>query len=394
MSEPIRVLHVITRLDRGGSAENTLLTVERMDRTRFVPTLASGPAQGPRSATEEKARQAGVEFVHVPHLVRAIQPRHDFLALRELWRLMRQGGYRIVHTHTSKGGLLGRIAARRARVPVVVHTPHGHVFYGYYGRVLTRIFIGLERWAAGFTDRIVTLTEKGVRDHVEFGIAGEGKFTVIHSGVNFDPFDQETGGREEARAELGIDPGGLVVGTLGRLTAVKAQEDLVAAFARMLPQVGNAWLLLVGDGEERASLEDQARRLGLAGRVVFAGWREDVHRVLKAMDIFGFPSRNEGMGKALVEAMYAGLPAVATAVGGIPELLEDGFQGLLVEPGQPEQLAAALVDLAADAEKRRQCGQAARERASRYSVERMMEKIETLYEELLEEKAIGTAAMV
>jgi glycosyltransferase involved in cell wall biosynthesis len=387
--EKIRVLHVITRLDRGGSAENTLLTVARMDAERFASSLAVGPTLEGSGSTEEQARATGVEFIDLAHLVRAIRPLDDLRAIGELWRLMRREKFQIVHTHTSKGGLLGRIAARLAGVPIVVHTPHGHVFYGYYGRALTRLFIWLERWAAGFTDRIVALTRREVEEYKTLGVAPREKCAVIHSGIDFAPFARTEGAREEIRAELGIPPNGLVIGTVGRLTAIKGQADLVTAFAQVRERVEGAYLLLIGEGEEHAALQGLARELGVDDRVLFAGWREDVHRVLRGMDIFALPSYNEGMGKALVEGMHARLPAVATSVGGVPELVESGRNGLLVEPGRPDRLADALLELAEDEEKRKTWGAAAGDRAATFSVESMIEKIEELYEELLEEKGIA-----
>ena len=381
----IRILHVITRLDPGGSTDDTLLTVASLDASRFLITLAHGPTQGPRSLAEESARQKGVVFRCVPDLVRDIRPWRDLRALVALWRLMRQESYQIVHTHTSKAGFLGRIAARLARVPLVVHKPHGHVFYGYYGPALTRLFIWLERWAAGFTDRIITLSARGAEEHVAAGVATPEKFVTIHSGVDFSPAAGQKSEPGEVRKSLGIAPEGLVVGTLGRLTAIKGQRDLVEAFAGLNEAVDNAWLLLVGDGEMRSDLEQQASGLGLQQRVVFAGWRDDIYNLLRAMDIFALPSWNEGMGKALVEAMYVGVAPVATAVGGVPDIVEDGKCGLLVPSRQPGRLCAALIELANDAEKRHRLGQEAARRARLYSAEHMMEKLEALYESLIGE---------
>jgi glycosyltransferase involved in cell wall biosynthesis len=377
-------LHVITRLDRGGSAENTLLCAARMEG--FAASVAVGPTQGERSPTEALARQRGVEFIEVPHLVRPIRPLQDLRALWALWRLMRRGSFDLVHTHTSKAGLLGRVAARLAGVPRLVHTAHGHVFYGYYGPALSRLFVLLERWASRFTHRLIALTSAEAADQLRFGVAPAEKFAVVHSGVDFAPFHQPGPDRPAMRAALGLDPAGLVIGTLGRLTPIKGQADLVLAFAQVRKEVEAAWLLLVGDGEEREALQRLARRLGVGKRVVFAGWREEVPAVLRAMDIFAFPSLNEGMGKALVEAMYAGLPVVATRVGGVPELIGEGAAGLLVPPGQPGPLAAALLELAGDEERRRRLGAAAARKAGEYSVESMIEKLAALYWAVLEEK--------
>jgi glycosyltransferase involved in cell wall biosynthesis len=384
----VRVLHVITRLDRGGSAENTLLTVAGANRARFAVELATGPTQGPRSPTEARALQAGVKIIDIPHLVRAIRPFSDARALWQLYRAMRSGHYDIVHTHTSKAGLLGRLAARLARVPLVIHTPHGHVFYGYYGPFISGVFVRLERWAAAFFDCIIALTEKGAEDHIELGVAAREKFVVIHSGIEF-PACQVLGiGRERLRAEWGIGADAFVIGTLGRLTAIKGQSDLIEAFALLRADIDQAYLLLIGDGEEREALGALADKLGVGARVVFAGWRTDIYAALAAMDLFALPSINEGMGKALVEAMYAGLPCVATRVGGVPELLRDGEEGFVVAAAAPQELAAALLKLARDGDLRVRCGAAGHERAAGYSAEAMIEKIETLYEELILDKGI------
>jgi len=181
----IRVLHVITRLDPGGSAENTLLTVAGSDSKRFETTVAHGPSEGDGGATARRAREAGVAFVEIEQLVRPVRPLADLIATFALWRLMRQGRYQLVHSHTSKGGLLGRVAALLAGVRVIVHTPHGHVFYGYFGRRVSFLFVLLERWTAWFTDCIIALTEADLDDHLRFGVGPRSRFTVIHSGVQF-----------------------------------------------------------------------------------------------------------------------------------------------------------------------------------------------------------------
>ncbi|MEW6750748.1 MAG: glycosyltransferase family 4 protein [Candidatus Latescibacterota bacterium] len=389
---PVRVLHVITRLDRGGSAENTLLTAAGVDPARFVCAVATGPTREGGTPAEARAHRAGVRFLAVPHLVRPIRPAADLRACWELWRLMRRGGYGIVHTHTSKAGLLGRLAARWARVPAVVHTPHGHVFYGYYGPAKTRLFLGLERAATHLADRIVTLTEREVAEYQKLGVARPHQCAVIHSGVDFAALDGGTADREAVRRELGFPPDALVVGTVGRYTRVKAQGDLLAAAGILRERVAKLRLLLVGEGEDRPRLEAQARQLGLAGQAVLTGWRAQVGPLLRAMDVFALPSRNEGMGKALVEAMHCGLAVVATAVGGVPEVVEAERSGLLVPAGSPAELAGAVLRLALDPELRRTLGEAARQRAAAYGVEPMVEQIERLYTEVLEEK--GYAAGV
>jgi len=386
---PARVLHVITRLDLGGSAENTLLTVAGLHRERYEAVLAVGVTRGERSPTEAVARDRGIEFVDVPHLVRAIRPWHDVAAAFDLWRLCRRGGFDIVHTHTSKAGLLGRAAARLAGVPAIVHTPHGHVFYGYYGPVVTHLFVWLERLAARWCDCIIALTEEDAADHVRFGVAPRSRFRVIHSGVDFTGLDDNEDTPAGARAALGLPDQGLVIGTLGRLTAVKGQADLIEACAALRARGRDVCVALFGEGEERQALEALARERGMAEHVHMPGWQRGIGRALRSLDVFALPSHNEGMGKALVEAMYMGLPCVASDVGGVPELIASGENGLLVPPRRPGELAAALDQLAACGGLRQRLGEAAQRRARAYGADAMVDKIEALYGELTALKGAG-----
>ncbi len=385
----VRVLHIITRLDRGGSAENTLLTVLGMCPKVYEVALAVGPRQGKASPTEVIARQRGIVFFDIPQLVRSISPLKDVLAVWEVWCLIRQGDYHIIHTHTSKGGIIGRLAARLANSPIIIHTPHGHVFYGYYGPLLTRIFIWLEGWAAGFTDRIICLTQIGVDDHVNLGVSQREKFEVIHSGIDFTSFDNQVVHHQMARKNLGLPAEGIIIGTVGRLTAIKGQHDLLRAFAHADKLLSQVYLVLVGDGEERDVLEALAAELKIAERVFFTGWRTDLPMVYASMDIFAFPSHNEGMGKALVEAMYAGKPSVATQVGGIPELITPGCEGLLVPPQNPLVLAKALIELVQNASLRERMGRSAKAKAQVYNLNHMVDKIEALYKMVLKEKDLA-----
>ena len=394
MSRRLRVLQIITRLDRGGSAENTLLTVAGLDPETFDVTVAVGPTVGEPSPTEAKARNRGVRFVHIPHLVRAPQPLHDLRAVTALRRLIRSEAWDLVHTHTSKAGFLGRWVAHRHGIPAIVHTPHGHVFYGYHGAAMTAAFVRLERRAARWCHRLVALTAADRDDHLRFGVGAPSQWVIVHSGVDFRPLDDVAAGAPAIRADLGIGTQDLVVATLGRLTSVKGHHDLVRAFADLLVAHPHARLLVVGDGEEEGALRELAVQTGVAARTVFAGWRQDVGDVLRAVDIFAMPSHNEGMGKALVEAMYLRRPVVATTVGGISELITDGVEGLLVPPSDPPRLAAALLRLAADVDLRRRLGSQATQRARAYGSEPMVRKLSNLYAQLAGTPEPGREAAV
>lgn len=384
----IRICHIITRLDRGGSSDNTLLTVLGLQGKGFQFCVLKGPGEPgePPSPLERKAVDRGIEVVLCPHLVRPIRAGADLRAMNGIHRFLKNRRFDIVHTHTSKAGILGRIAARRARVPALVHTPHGHVFYGYFGPLRSRLYLGLERWAARFTDRIVTLTERGRQEHLALGVGRPGQHVVIPSGLPIENFFPDPERRRRARERLAIAPGTPVIGTVGRLTAIKEQKTLLEAACRLRHRHPGLVALLVGDGELRDDLEERAGRLGLGETVRFLGWRTDVPELLNALDAFVLCSRNEGMGRALVEAMASGLPAVATGVGGIPDLVRDGENGLLIPAGDPDALAEAVGRLLASPEARRAIGQKARESSAEYSVEEMNRRLEKLYRELHREK--------
>lgn len=381
MSPPeARILHLITRLDRGGSATNTLLTVAGLPG--FSQSLVYGRTRDfPQLAEELRGK---VEMAEVPELVRNLSPARDLVAFLKLYRLIRRGGFDLVHTHTSKAGILGRVAARLAGVRRLVHTPHGHYFTGgYAGPVLTRLFVLLEQWAARFTDRIIGLTEQEVRDHLARGIGRPEQFVSIPSGVELAAFEPARDRAAAVRAALGLPRGARVLGTVGRLEPVKGHRHLLDAFGELAPRFPDLCLVLVGDGELLPELQAYAAALGGADRVRFPGWWDDVPGLLGALDLFALPSLNEGMGRALVEAMAAGLPIVASRAGGIPEVLDGGAAGLLVEPASAGALARGIETLLLDPALGARLGRAARARAPRYSVETMLRKIEALYRDLL-----------
>lgn len=379
------IIHIITRLDSGGSARNTFLTVLGHDRRRFQAGLAYGRVE---SATDlETLRQAGVGLFEIPTLVRDIKPAMDLRAVLALWSLLRRERPAIVHTHTSKAGAVGRIAAWLARVPVVIHTPHGHVFYGYYGRVMSGL-IRLVEWAlAKITDRIVTLTDRGAQEHVRFKIAGPGKFTAVSSGIPLGTFRSVRVDRAVKRKELGLPPEGPVVGTVGRLVPVKGHIWLVRAVPFVVAEFPEARFVLVGEGPLGADLRKLAEGLGVGRHVVFLGTRWDVPECLGAFDLFVLSSLNEGMGRALVEAMAVGLPVVATRVGGVPDVVAHGTTGLLVPPQDAEALAAAVLELLRDRKRMAAFGEAARRSIDeRFDVETMVDNLERLYETVWIEK--------
>jgi glycosyltransferase involved in cell wall biosynthesis len=377
----IPVVHVITRLTVGGSSENTVSTIEALERVGYASTLVLGPESEPPSI--EDARRRGCRVVEIEGLVREISPARDVAAVLSLWRLFRRLRPAIVHTHTSKAGFVGRLAAWLAGVPAVIHQPHGHIFYGYWSRPRTALFVALERIAAHWTDTIVTLTPLEVHEHVERGIGRRPQYAVVPSGVPTAALRSAAPSRGEARARLGLPSGAYVVAGVGRFVPIKGFDLLVAALLDVVARVPRAHVLLIGDGGERGALEAQARALGVADRLHITGTVTDVIGLLAAADVLAAPSRNEGMGRVLVEAMALGLPVVGARVGGIPDVIVDGECGLLVPPDDPAALAGALVELGRDAARRAKLGAAARPRAEAFSTTVSTAAMRGIYDGLL-----------
>ena len=374
----IRVLHVITRLVIGGAQENTLLTVGRLDRERYEVTLASGPTTGPEGSLEDRL-PAMSAFERIPGLVRRPHPVQDAAALARLYALMRRDRYQIVHTHTTKAGILGRMAARLARVPVVLHTPHGHAFHDYLDGTGSAALRRLERWLARLTDQIVCLTAAERDDHLRLGIGHPEQFEVIHSGVDVERFRSARPDAAVKRRQLGLPPTGPLVGCVARLVRVKGVHHLLEAVPRIRAAVPGATVVYVGDGPLRPELERRADLLGLNGGVAFLGVRRDVAEIMPLFDLVVLPSLNEGMGKAAVEAMAAGRPVVGSRISGIQDVVRDGETGFLVPPGDPDGLARAIIRCLANPALGRTMGRQGQAQAGAYGIDTMMAKIDRLY---------------
>lgn len=383
-----KVVHIITRLDRGGSARNTMLTVLGHDRTEFEPVVITGEAgrqdaQGGVAATVDNLRHLEKESIRyhtVPSLVRQLNPLSDLRALVRLVTILREERPAIVHTHTSKAGVLGRLAAWTTGVPVTIHTPHGHVFYGHFNPLGSWGCVQIERVLARKTDRLIGLTAAEKHEHLERGVGRAQHFAVIPSGIDLDRFHTVPRRRRTVPDWFQCPPTATIVGSVGWLTAIKGHRFLIEALSLLKEEHPHLHLVVVGSGEQHQALLDQAKASGISDQVHLVGHREDVEDGLAGMDCFVLPSLNEGMGRALIEAMAAGLPVIASRVGGIPALIEDGKNGLLVPPGESFALADALRRVLRDADWARELGIHARHSiGARYGIPSMIQAIEALY---------------
>ncbi len=396
--ENIKVLHIITRFDKGGSAQNTYLSLLGLKKKNYQLSLVSGLSLESEMKHEEtKAKEKdiqileseGIEFIQCPFLLRRINVIKDLKAFFDIWRIIKKYNPLIVHTHSSKAGLMGRLAAKLAGAPIIVHTPHGHVFFGYFGPFKTKLFIILEKLASRITDKIVALTNREKKDHILFKIAEEDKFSVIYSGIELNILKESSSEeKQNLKKELGIPENSLIVGTAGRLVPVKGPEFLVKSSQYIISKYPDTYFMFTGDGPLEQDLKRKALEMGISENIIFLGWRDDVAKIISIYDIFVLPSLNEGMGRVLAEAMALGKSIVASNVGGIPDLVIHGKNGFLVPPKNPEELAKYIQVLLEDKDKREKMGLAGKEMALNFGAESMVEKIASLYEELLIQKNI------
>lgn len=390
MANQIQVLHIITRLIVGGAQEATILTAAGLDKSRWAVSLLSGPQTGSEGSLIEHARSLDIPLTIEPSLVRELNPLKDALALLRLTQFIRKGRYAIVHTHSSKAGILGRWAARLASVPVIVHTVHGWAHNPYQRPLVRQVYIGLEKLTLPITDRLTTDSVLNIDKGLQDGIGRRENYveSPIRCGIELDRFGHPLAPREQTRAALNIPPAAPVVGTVTRLSPQKAPLDFVRAAAEVAKHVPAAYFVMVGDGPLRADVEQLAVGLGLADRLILTGLRRDVPELLAAFDVFVLSSLWEGLPRVLPQAMATGLPIVATAIDGNVEAIREGVNGYLSPAGEPAALAAKTIELINNPQLAANMGAAGREIAPEFGAEKMVADIARLYLELLRQKTV------
>jgi glycosyltransferase involved in cell wall biosynthesis len=336
------------------------------------------------------AERFEVKPVIIPSLGREISFVNDLISTFALWSLLKRYRPLIVHTHTSKAGFCGRIAARMAGTPVVVHTFHGHVLYGYFGALKTRFFISLERFLSRRTDAIVTVSQTVKDDLVAHRIAPEDKFRVIELGLDLQPLLSLAGPSGVLRKNWDMEAGRPLVGIVGRLAPIKDHETFLLAAAEVRRRGCDAKFAVIGDGDLRRTLETRAAELGLGENIRFFGWRRDLPEVYADLDIVALSSRNEGTPVSLIEAAAAGKPVIATAVGGVPDFIKHEGNGILVSPGDHRALAEGILSLLANPDKAGEMATNGRNMAAaRFSISRLLNEHYDLYNSLLKRKGIS-----
>ena len=382
----MRVIHVITRLIVGGAQENTVSTVLGLQQIKDVQVqLISGPSPGPEGSMADQFASHPEILRVLPSLIRPIHPWHDLRALSQLTQIFKRDAPDIVHTHSGKAGILGRLAAHRAAVPVIIHTIHGPSFGLFQRGAANSLFRAAEKHAARFTTHFVTVADAMRDQYLAAGIGTRSQYTRIFSGFNLKPFLTATND-PALRQHLGIAPGDLVVGKIARLFKLKGHEDLFAVAPALVQKFPNLKFLLVGDGVWRQKFENLARQSGLEKHFVFTGLvpPSEVARYVGIMDLLVHLSRREGLPRALPQALAAGKPVVAYDCDGSREICLDGQTGILVPAGNLAVLTLAVERLLGDAALRGEFGKRGQAIvAAEFSAETMVSKIDALYRKLL-----------
>jgi glycosyltransferase involved in cell wall biosynthesis len=380
----VKVLHLITRLIPGGAQENTLLTVALANRERYRVHLAVGP----EGAWLDRGRELADEFHLIPSLVHPIAPWRDLAALVELLRLLRREQFTIVHTHTSKAGILGRLAARLARVPVVVHTPHGTILHDvYFTPFQQRVIARAKRWAAGLSDAIITMSDCEQEDYRRWGIAPRGKFRTIYSGLDYARFDQVQRRGDSVRASLGLSPDQAMVFFPARYVPEKGHCFFFPAAVTVLKDMPNVVMVLAGEGPLAGEVAALRAASGFPERILLLGFRQDVLELMAAADVVVSASLSEGLPRAVVEALLLARPVVTTDAGGTREAVLDGKSGVLVPCADAEALAAGILRVLRHPTEATRMGANGREHVyARFDARLMVRRIDQLYQECLSRK--------
>ena len=383
-SHPVRVLQMITRLNVSGPTMHVTLLAQKLGAPDFESTLVCGTLEPGEGDMAYFAEAHGVTPMVIPELGRALHPVRDIKTFWKVYKLIQEVKPDVVHTHTAKAGFIGRMAARMAGTPVIIHTFHGHIFEGFYSWPVNRFFILLERLAGRNSDTIITLTDGLRRELAEkYHVARKGRMTVLPLGMDLNVFAQMPRKNGTFRAAWNIPADVPLVGIVGRLSSVKNHTLFLQAAAQVRASLPGARFVILGDGETRLALESQVEALGLKDAVTFTGWQRDLAPLYSDLDALVVSSLKEGTPVSVIEALAACCPVVTTAVGGLPDVLDHGALGKLTPPGNADALAAAIIETILNPPDGRE---AQRLMLDRYGIDRLVQDLKSLYRGLLTKK--------
>jgi len=386
----MKVLRIMDRLNTGGPAIHAVLLAKHMNPGGAAPdwstVLVAGQVGANEGSMEWLAEREGVRVVSVPSLGRELHPFKDLSTFWSLLRIIRAERPDVVHTHKSKAGTLGRLAARLCGVPVIVHTFHGHVLHGYFSEAKSRAFRLIERAMAAISHRVIAVSPKVKEDLIRHGVAGTEKIGVVYLGLDLKGLERSQRNAGGLRAELKLTAETPLIGIVARLVPIKNLPMFIEAAKQVLAERPDARFIVAGDGELRDELSALAGRLGIAGKVTFLGFRSDLERIYPDLDVLCLTSDNEGSPVSLIEGLASGCAAVSSDVGGVTDVLEDGKCGVLVPANDSAALAREVLALIQDPARRAELGRAGRVSAKRFAIERLVSDLDNLYKSLLSVK--------
>lgn len=389
MGRKIKVAHIIARMITGGADENTLFTVQGLDKDRYEVDLIMGEEFD--ESILKRVKDENINIIQIKGLKWKLNFLYDPIVLIKLIKMIRKNRYDIVHTHTTKAGILGRIAARIAGVPVIVHGLHGSTFEAFDSGLLNWLLSLLERLTGGFTDAYISVSGVLSEKFIERGIGKKENYHTVYSGMELETFYGVRGkiNCKKKQRELGIGVEDFVIGNVARLEKRKGHKFLIDAFKKVIEERKGRplKLLIIGEGEERGNLENYVKEANLEKKVIFTGYREDVEELMAVMDLFVLTSLREGLPRVLVQAAAMGMPSIAFNVDGVPEIIEDNHNGFLVKAGDVKQLTKRIIQYIDHKELLVLHGKNGRELIKgKWSIEDMVEKIDKIYQDLIREK--------
>ena len=389
MPRKIKVAHIIARMITGGADENTLFTIEGLSKEKYEIDLITGEEFD--KDILNKVKNHPFDIIQIKGLKWKLNFLHDPIVLLKLIKLLKKKHYDIVHTHTTKAGILGRIAAYLSGVPVIIHGLHGSTFQAFNSGLLNWLLFLFERLTGGFTDAYISVSKVLSKTYIEKGIGKKDNHYTVYSGMELSKFyhARDKINYQEKYKELGIKEGEFLIGNVARLETRKGHQFLLDAFKNVVGEqkYSQVKLLIIGEGNKRKYLENYVKELNLGDKVIFTGYREDVEELMALMDIFVLTSLREGLPRVLVQAAAVGVPSVAFNVDGVPEIIEDNHNGFLVRVEDVEQLTKRIIQYIDRKELLELHGKNGRELVKgKWSIEDMVDRIDKIYQNLVREK--------
>lgn len=389
MGRKIRVAHIISRMVTGGAEENTLFTIQGLDKNRYDIDLIVG--EECNKNIFDISQESGFNIIQINGLKGKLNFFYDPIILMKLVMLLKRNHYDIVHSHTTKTGILGRLAARIVGVPIIICGLHGTAIQTFSSKILNWALIFFEKLTGRFTDAYISVSEILSKNYKEKGIGINTKYYTVYSGMNLDKFYNVKGSikKEIIVKELGISSDNFIIGNIGRLEVAKGHKFVIDAFKKVQEKREDCLLklMIIGEGEEELNLIKYVKKLGLEDKIIFTGYRKDVGKLMAIMDILVLSSLREGLPRVLVQAAAVGIPSVAFSVDGVPEIVKDGYNGFLVKPRDVNQLADKIIKYIDNRKLVELHGKNGRNFVNgKWSFENMVNKVDKIYQELIQEK--------